>query len=155
MISFSNINKNSNGSLNVPDFPVIPFIEGDGTGPDIWRATRKVVDAAVQKAYSGKKKIQWLEILAGEKGFHQTGEWLPEQTLEAIAAPCRGHQGTAHHAGGKGHSKRQCHPSPETGPLCLYSACLLYSGCSQPHETSGKSQYGDFPGKYRRCLCRH
>ena len=84
MISFSNIVKNSNGSLTVPDFPVIPFIEGDGTGPDIWRATRKVVDAAVQKAYSGKKMIQWLEILAGEKGFHQTGEWLPSQTLEAI-----------------------------------------------------------------------
>jgi isocitrate dehydrogenase len=84
MISFSNILKNSNGSLTVPDFPIIPFIEGDGTGPDIWRATRKVVDAAVQKAYSGKKMIQWLEILAGEKGFHQTGEWLPSQTLEAI-----------------------------------------------------------------------
>jgi isocitrate dehydrogenase len=84
MISFSNILKNSNGSLTVPDFPIIPFIEGDGTGPDIWRATRKVVDAAVQKAYSGKKMIQWLEILAGEKGFQQTGEWLPSQTLEAI-----------------------------------------------------------------------
>jgi isocitrate dehydrogenase len=84
MISFSNILINSNGSLNIPDYPVIPFIEGDGTGPDIWRATRNVVDAAVQKAYSGKKKIQWLEILAGEKGFHQTGEWLPVQTLEAI-----------------------------------------------------------------------
>jgi len=84
MISFSSIFINSNGSLSVPDFPVIPFIEGDGTGPDIWRATQKVVDAAVQKAYSGKKMIQWLEILAGEKGFHQTGEWLPAQTLEAI-----------------------------------------------------------------------
>lgn len=84
MISFSNIVKNSNGSLTVPDFPIIPFIEGDGTGPDIWRATQKVVDAAVQKAYSGKKMIQWLEILAGEKGFHQAGEWLPSQTLEAI-----------------------------------------------------------------------
>jgi isocitrate dehydrogenase len=84
MISFNNIVKNSNCSLTVPDFPIIPFIEGDGTGPDIWRATQKVVDAAVQKAYSGKKMIQWLEILAGEKGFHQTGEWLPSQTLEAI-----------------------------------------------------------------------
>lgn len=84
MESFHSIALNSNGRLTVPDFPVIPFIEGDGTGPDIWRATQKVVDAAVQKAYSGKKKIQWLEILAGEKGFHQTGEWLPAQTLEAI-----------------------------------------------------------------------
>jgi isocitrate dehydrogenase len=84
MTSFSNISVNSNGSLTVPDFPIIPFIEGDGTGPDIWRATRNVVDAAVQKAYAGKKQIQWLEILAGEKAFHQTGEWLPEQTLNAI-----------------------------------------------------------------------
>jgi len=84
MISFSSIFINSNGSLNVPDFPVIPFIEGDGTGPDIWRATQKAVNAAVQIAYSGKKKIQWMEILAGEKGFNQTGEWLPAETLEAI-----------------------------------------------------------------------
>jgi isocitrate dehydrogenase len=84
MISFSSILVNSNGSLDVPDFPIIPFIEGDGTGPDIWRATRKVVDAAVQKAYSGKKQIQWLEILAGEKALLQTGEWLPAQTLDAI-----------------------------------------------------------------------
>ncbi len=84
MDSFQRITIDANGRLNVPDCPVIPFIEGDGTGPDIWRATRNVVDSAVQKAYSGNKRIQWLEILAGEKGFHQTGEWLPEKTLEAI-----------------------------------------------------------------------
>jgi isocitrate dehydrogenase len=84
MESSHSITLEPNGRLNVPDIPVIPFIEGDGTGPDIWRATRNVVDAAVQKTYSGKRKIQWLEILAGEKGFHQTGEWLPAQTLEAI-----------------------------------------------------------------------
>ncbi len=84
MESFHRIALNSNGRLTVPDYPVIPFIEGDGTGPDIWRATRIVVDAAVQKAYSGKKKIKWLEILAGEKAFHQTGKWLPEETLKTI-----------------------------------------------------------------------
>jgi isocitrate dehydrogenase len=84
MNSPSSIMVLNDGTLAVPDFPIIPFIEGDGTGPDIWRATRKVVDAAVQKAYSGKKQIQWLEILAGEKAFHQTGEWLPQQTLDAI-----------------------------------------------------------------------
>ncbi|MBI5593633.1 MAG: NADP-dependent isocitrate dehydrogenase, partial [Deltaproteobacteria bacterium] len=74
MEPYHNITLAPNGRMNVPDFPVIPFIEGDGTGPDIWRATQKVVDAAVEKAYSGKKKIQWLEILAAEKGFHQPGE---------------------------------------------------------------------------------
>ena len=72
------------GKLIVPDFLVIPFIEGDGTGSDIWRATQRVLDAAVSNAYEGKKKIEWVEILAGEKAFNQTGTWLPEETLEKI-----------------------------------------------------------------------
>jgi len=73
-----------NGQLYVPDFPVIPFIEGDGTGPDIWRASVRVMDAAVEKAYSGKRKLMWKEVLAGEKAFNQTGSWLPAETLEAF-----------------------------------------------------------------------
>ncbi len=73
-----------NGSITVPDNPVILFIEGDGTGPDIWKATQIVLDAAVEKAYDGKKKIHWQEILAGEKAYNQTGEWLPEETLSKI-----------------------------------------------------------------------
>ena len=68
----------------VPNRPVIPFIEGDGTGPDIWHASQIVFDAAVQKAYNGEKEIVWHEVLAGEKAYEQTGEWLPEQTLEDI-----------------------------------------------------------------------
>ncbi len=74
----------SNGKLNVPDHPVIPFIIGDGTGPDIWNASVKVFDAAVEKAYQGKRKIIWKEVLAGEKAFTQTGIWLPDETLDAI-----------------------------------------------------------------------
>jgi len=70
------------GKLNVPDQPIIPFIEGDGTGPDIWKSSVRVFDAAVQKAYGGKKKITWHEVLAGEKAFNQTGNWLPDQTIE-------------------------------------------------------------------------
>jgi isocitrate dehydrogenase len=73
-----------NGKLNVPDNPIIPFIEGDGTGPDIWAASVRVLDAAVAKAYKGKRKIQWLEVLAGEKAFKQTGQWLPKATLKDI-----------------------------------------------------------------------
>ena len=73
-----------NGVLNVPNNPVIPFIEGDGIGPDIWAAASRVIDAAVEKAYNGEKKIQWLEVLAGEKAFNQTGEWLPQETLDKI-----------------------------------------------------------------------
>ena len=78
-ISFSD-----DAGLVVPDFPTIPFIEGDGIGPDIWRATQRVLDAAVLKAYSGNKKIEWLEIMAGEKAFDQNGAWLPKETLEQI-----------------------------------------------------------------------
>jgi isocitrate dehydrogenase len=73
-----------NGTLKVPDNPVIPFIEGDGTGRDIWAASVKVFDAAVSKAYSGKRSIQWKEVLAGEKAFNATGDWLPEATLDAF-----------------------------------------------------------------------
>src|SRR5690625_1163166 len=73
-----------NGNLNVPNNPIIPFIEGDGTGPDIWAAAKKVLDAAVEKAYDGEKKIEWKEVLAGEKAYNETGEWLPQETLDAI-----------------------------------------------------------------------
>ncbi len=72
------------GKLVVPDFPIVPFIMGDGTGPDIWRASQAVIDAAVEKAYHGKRKIMWKEVLAGEKAFKQTGNWLPDETLEAF-----------------------------------------------------------------------
>ncbi|HDS05990.1 MAG TPA: NADP-dependent isocitrate dehydrogenase [Bacteroides sp.] len=75
---------NQHGKLNVPDFPVIPFIEGDGTGPDIWAASVRVFDAAVEKAYGGKRKIMWKEVFAGEKAYHQTGKWLPEETLDIL-----------------------------------------------------------------------
>lgn len=74
----------NNGKLNVPNDPIIPFIEGDGIGPDIWAATVRVLDSAVEKAYSGEKKIVWKEVLAGEKAFNKTGEWLPAETLEDI-----------------------------------------------------------------------
>ncbi len=73
-----------NGKLLVPDNPVIPFIEGDGTGPDIWASSVRVLDAAVEKAYHGKRKIQWLEVYAGEKAFNEKGDWLPQETLDAI-----------------------------------------------------------------------
>ncbi len=73
-----------NGQLNVPDSPIIPFIEGDGTGPDIWASSVRVMDAAVKKAYNGKKKIEWKEVLAGQKAFDTTGNWLPDETLDAF-----------------------------------------------------------------------
>ncbi len=73
-----------NGILQVPDNPILPFIEGDGTGRDIWRASVRVFDAAVEKAYGGKRKIHWMEVFAGEKAFHQFQTWLPDETIEAF-----------------------------------------------------------------------
>jgi isocitrate dehydrogenase len=78
------ITKNSDGSLNVPDCPIIPFIEGDGIGPDIWRASQMVIDAAVDTRYGGKRKIEWLELPVGEKGYAQTGNYLPDEALKTI-----------------------------------------------------------------------
>lgn len=75
------ITMGSNGRLDVPDYPIIPFIEGDGIGPDVWSASKAVLDAAVEKCYGGKRKIEWIEMLAGEKAFNKTGEWLPKETL--------------------------------------------------------------------------
>ncbi|MED4688729.1 NADP-dependent isocitrate dehydrogenase [Peribacillus frigoritolerans] len=74
----------TNGVLNVPNNPIVPYIEGDGIGPDIWAAASRVLDAAVEKAYNGEKKIEWKEVLAGQKAFDQTGEWLPQETLDVI-----------------------------------------------------------------------
>ena len=75
---------NQLGKITVPDFPIVPFIEGDGTGPDIWAASVRVLDAAVEKAYKGKRKIVWKEVYAGEKAFNKTGKWLPEETLDIL-----------------------------------------------------------------------
>src|ERR1700723_2559034 len=74
----------ADGAFRVPDRPIIPFIEGDGTGRDIWKASRLVFDAAVAKSYGGKRKIEWLEVFAGEKAFKQFNNWLPDETVEAV-----------------------------------------------------------------------
>lgn len=74
----------SNGKLNVPNNPTIPFIEGDGIGPDIWKAAVRVFDAAVAKAYGGKKKIEWMKVLAGQEAFDKTGSWMPDETMQAF-----------------------------------------------------------------------
>src|SRR5215217_8404617 len=74
----------SNGKLTIPDRPILPFIEGDGTGRDIWKSSVRVLDAAVAKAYGGKRKIAWMEVYAGEKSFKQFDTWLPDSTVEAF-----------------------------------------------------------------------
>ena len=84
MENMKKITINDDGSLNIPDFPVITYIEGDGIGPDIWRAASRVIDNAVLAAYNENKKICWLEVYAGEKAYQKKGEWLPDETLDAI-----------------------------------------------------------------------
>lgn len=86
MTTAQKITKTNSGTLNVPDHPIIPFIEGDGIGPDIWKATKLVIDKTVAKIYGGKKEIHWLELPVGEKAYQQTGEWLPDSALETIKA---------------------------------------------------------------------
>jgi isocitrate dehydrogenase len=83
-MSTNKITINDKGQLLVPDSPIIPFIEGDGTGRDIWQSSVRVFDAAVKTAYNGKRKVQWMEVLAGEKAFNKTGNWLPDETLAAF-----------------------------------------------------------------------
>src|SRR5438046_6243727 len=75
---------NQNGKLNVPDNPILPFIRGDGTGPDIWAASQRVFDAAVQKSYGAKRKVVWFEVFAGETAFTKFNNWLPDDTVEAF-----------------------------------------------------------------------
>jgi isocitrate dehydrogenase len=87
MTNAEKIQKNSDGSLSVPDHPIIPFIEGDGIGPDIWRATRLVIDAAVEKTYTGDRRISWVELPVGEKGYDETGNYLPQEALEVPLKP--------------------------------------------------------------------
>ncbi len=81
------------GGLVIPDEPVLPFIEGDGIGPDIWAAASRVFDAAVTKAYGGTRKVTWVEVLAGQKAFDQTGQWLPEETIETFRSHLVGIKG--------------------------------------------------------------
>ena len=86
-MSGTKITLNRRGNLKVPHDPIIPFIEGDGIGPDIWAAAVRVFDEAVEKAYSGQRKIHWKEAFAGEKGYAKTGEWLPKATTDTIVNP--------------------------------------------------------------------
>ncbi len=94
------ISMGSNGLLQVPNNPTIPFIEGDGIGPDIWKASVRVFDAAIQKAYGGEKKIEWMKVLAGEEAFKKTGEWMPEATMDAFKEYLLIDKGTTYNTGG-------------------------------------------------------
>ena len=126
------ITMNADGVLNVPDNPIIPFIEGDGIGVDIWPAAKLVLDAGAKK-YG--KTIEWKEVLAGEKAFNETGDWLPEADGDRISRLLDRHQGSAHHA----------HRAEDSGPstwrfarsstsTCVCDRCAGSRAC--PHRSS-------------------
>lgn len=105
--------------LSVPDYPLIPYIEGDGIGPEIWTASREVFDGAVKLAYGGKRGIVWEEVLAGEKARQATGKGLPEETLKKIANSRVAIKRAALHGGGGGGAQPECGLAETTGSLCL------------------------------------
>ena len=120
----------SGGTLRVPDRPVVPYVEGDGTGRDIWRASQRVFDAAVEKTYGGRRKIAWLEVLAGEKAFNATGEWMPAATLAGLPRLPGRHQGAADHAGGGRDPLPERRPAAGARPLRLPAPrALLRRAC--------------------------
>ena len=139
----------------MPDDPIIPFIEGDGTGPDIWRASVRVLDAAVAKAYGGKKKIAWMEVYAGEKSFKQFNNWLPDETVEAfrtISSASRDRSTTPVGGGIRSlnvalRQMLDLYRLPAAGPLV--------QGRAVAGEASGEGRHGDLPREHGRHLRRH
>ena len=145
----------ANGKLQVPDHPVIPFIEGDGTGPDIWRASVRVLDAAVKKAYGGKRQIDWKEVYAGEKANKLLNTWLPDETVAACREYLGLDQGPAHDADRRRHPLAERGAAPDAGSLRLPASRALVQGRSLAGARAGKSGHGDLPREHRGHLRRH
>ena len=134
-----------NGKLTVPDNPTIPFIEGDGTGVDIWPASRLVFDKAVEKAYGGKRKINWKEVLAGEKAFNKTGNWMPEETLNVFKEYLVGIKGPLTTPVGGGIRSLNVALRQELDLVCLRTASALVQRSSFSGERTSQNRYGYFP----------
>jgi isocitrate dehydrogenase len=151
------ITVNADFSLNVPDQPIIPFIEGDGTGLDITPVMIKVVDAAVAKAYGGKKKIQWMEVYAGEKSTKVYGPdvWLPPETLAGGQGLRRLDQGPADHAGRRRHPLAERRAAPGTRPVRLPAPDPVLRRRAVAGQGAAEGRHGDLPRELRRHLRRH
>ena len=151
------IKVNADFSLVVPDQPIIPFIEGDGTGADITPVMIKVVDAAVAKAYGGKKKIHWMEVYAGEKSTKVYGPdvWLPARDARGGEGLRRLDQGAAHHAGRRRHPLAQRRPAPGARSLRLPAADPVLQRRAFAGEGAGEDQHGHLPRELGGHLRRH
>ena len=143
------------GKYDVPDNPIIPFIEGDGTGRDIWKASLRVFDAAVEKAYKGKRRVAWYEVFAGEKAKAKFDTWLPDDTVDADPRVSRRHQGPAHYAGGRRHPLTERRAAPDSRSLCLRAAGEVLQRRALAGEASRAHEHRDLPREHRRRLRRH
>ena len=147
--------RSPNGKLVVPDNPILPFIEGDGTGPDIWRASVRVMDAAVAKAYGGKRRIHWMEVYAGEKANKLFNTWLPEETVAACREYLVVDQGPADHAGRRRHPLAQRRAAPDARPVRVPAPGALVQGRALARQAPGEGRHGDLPREHRGHLRRH
>ena len=143
------------GKLQVPDNPIIPFVEGDGTGRDIWRASVRVFDAAVEKAYKGKRKIHWMEVYAGEKAFKLFKSWLPDETTEAFREFLVGIKGPLTTPIGGGIRSLNVALRKHAGPVRLPAPDPLLPGRALAGETPRVRGHGDLPGEHGGYLRRH
>ena len=141
--------------LQVPNNPIIPFIEGDGTGRDIWRASVRVFDAAVEKAYKGEKKIAWHEVLAGEKAFKQTKQLASGRDGRGLPQVPRRYQGPADDADRRRHPLAERRASPAPRPLRLPPPRPLVPGRAEPGQAPGRCRHGDLPREHRGHLHGH
>ena len=144
----------SGGKYQVPDNPIIPFIEGDGTGRDIWKASLRVFNAAVEKAYQGKRRVAWYEVFAGEKAKAKFDTWLPDETVDAIREFRVAIKGPLTTPVGGGYSVAQCGAAADSRSLLLRAAGEILQGRAVAGEASRAHGRGDLPRKYRRRLRR-
>ena len=138
-----------NGKLNVPDHPIIPFIRGDGTGPDIWAASVRVFDAAVAKAYGGQRKISWFEVFAGEESFKKFNNWLPDDTVEAFKEYLVGIKGPLTTPVGGGIRSLNVALRQMLDLYVCLRPVQWFTGVPSPVKHPGKGQHGHLPRKHR------
>lgn len=149
------IEVDGSGRLNVPDTVEIPFIEGDGVGAEITPVMQSVVDAAVGKAYGGRRQIEWKEVLAGEKAHKITGSWLPEETMQAFRDYRVGIKGPLTTPVGGGIRSLNVAPAAGAGLVRLPAPGALVPGSGLSGQGAAESRYAYFPREYRGYLCGH
>ena len=142
------------GRLEVPARPIIPFIEGDGTGPDIWRASQYVFDQAVERAYGGRRRIAWLEVLAGEKAKDRTSSWLPDETLAAISRYLVAIKGPLTTPVGGGFRSLNVALRQKLDLYACVRPVRYFAGVPSPGKGAPGRKHGDLSGEHRRHLRR-